>query len=74
MDNHNKEVEKKLAQLRADYKIIFGSDEGKRVLDDISKRCHEFSTTHCKGDSHESAFYEGQRSIMVFIKSILKSK
>ena len=40
MDNHNKEAEKKLAQLRADYKIIFGSDEGKRVLDDISKRCH----------------------------------
>ena len=74
MANHNKEVEKKLAQLRADYKIIFGSDEGKRVLDDISKRCHEFNTTHIKGDSHESAFFEGQRSILVFIKSILKSK
>jgi len=74
MDNHNKEVEKKLAQLRSDYKIIFGSDEGKRVLDDISKRCHEFNTTHVQKDSHESAFFEGQRSIMIFIKSILKSK
>ena len=74
MDNHNKEVEKKIAQLREDYKIIFGSDEGKRVLEDISKRCHEFNSTHVKGDSHESAFFEGQRSIMVFIKSILKSK
>ena len=74
MDNHNKEVEKKLAQLRKDYKIVFGSEEGLRVLDDISKRCHEFNSTHCKGDSHESAFFEGQRSIMVFIKSIIKSK
>ena len=74
MDNHNKEAEKKLKQLQSDYKITFGSDEGKRVIDDISKRCQEFNTTHVKGDSHESAFYEGQRSIMVFIKSILKSK
>ena len=65
---------KKILQLREDYKITFGSDEGKRVLEDIGKRCHEFNTTHCKGDSHESAFFEGQRSIMVFIKSILKSK
>ena len=66
--------ERKLKQLQSDYKITFGSDEGKRVLEDISKRCHEFNTTHCKGDSHESACFEGQRSIMVFIKSILKSK
>ena len=72
--DHNKEQEKKLKQLRQDYKIVFGTDEGKKVLDDISIRCHEFNTTHVKGDSHESAFYEGQRSIMVFIKSILKSK
>ena len=46
--DQNKEAEKKLKQLQSDYKIIFGSDEGKRVLDDISKRCHEFNTTHCK--------------------------
>ena len=72
--DHNKEQEKKLKQLQSDYKITFGSDEGKRVLEDISIRCHEFNTTHIKGDSHESAFFEGQRSIMVFIKSILKSK
>ncbi len=72
--DHNKEQEKKLKQLRQDYKIVFGTDEGKKVLDDISIRCHEFNTTHVKGDSHEFAFFEGQRSIMVFIKSILKSK
>ena len=68
------QVNKKIEQLIKDYQIIFGTDEGKRVLDDISKRCHEFNTTHVKGDSHESAFFEGQRSIMVFIKSILKIK
>jgi hypothetical protein len=65
---------KKLAEIKADYKFIFNTDEGKRVLDDLSKRCHEFNTTHVKGDSHESAYYEGQRSIFVFIKGILNQK
>ena len=64
----------KLQKLIKDYKICFGSEEGKRILEDLSKRCGDHVTTHCKGDSHESAFFEGQRSIMVFIKSILKSK
>jgi len=68
--HNNKEFE----QLKKDYKIIFETAEGKRVLDDLSKRCHEFVTTHQKGDSHESAFLEGQRSIYVFIKAILQSK
>ena len=70
MDQASKEIK----QLQEDYKIIFKSEEGKRVLNDLSKRCHEFNTTHVKGDSHESAFYEGQRSILVFIKSILDTK
>jgi hypothetical protein len=72
--DHNKEVEKKLSQLKADYKFVFGSDEGKRVLDDISIRCHESSTTFSKDNSHETAFLEGQRSIALFIKAMLKSK
>jgi len=72
--DHNKEVQKKIEQLRNDYKIVFGSDEGKRVLEDISIRCHESSTTFSKDNSHETAFLEGQRSISLFIKAILKSK
>tara|TARA_R110001583_G_scaffold37454_2_gene122004 strand:+ start:404 stop:625 length:222 start_codon:yes stop_codon:yes gene_type:complete len=72
--DHNKEVEKKIKQLKEDYKITFGSEEGKRVLEDISIRCHESSTTFSKDNSHETAFLEGQRSISLFIKGILKSK
>jgi len=70
MSNQNKIIE----DLKNAYKITFGSDHGKQVLDDLSKRCHEFNTTHIKGDSHESAFFEGQRSILVWIKSIINSK
>ena len=72
--DHNKQIQKKLDQLRNDYKIVYGSDEGKRVLEDISIRCHESSTTFSKDNSHETAFLEGQRSMLLFIKAILKSK
>ena len=67
-------MDKKLEQLIKDYKIVFGSDEGQRVLDDLRKRCHFHSTTHVKGDSHESAYYEGQRSIVVFMENLIKQK
>ena len=72
--DHNKELEKKFKQLKDDYKFIFNSEEGKRVLEDLSKRCHESSTTFSKDNSHETAFLEGQRSILLFIKAMLKSK
>jgi len=71
MDNQSN---KKIKQLQEDYKICFDTDQGKRVLDDLKKRCHFYNTTHVKGDSHESAFYEGQRSIIVFIENILNQK
>ena len=68
------QLDKKLAELIKDYQFIFNTDEGKRVLDDLKKRSHFFNTTHVKGDSHESAFYEGQRSLVVFIESLLNQK
>ena len=72
--DHNKEAEKKIKQLKEDYKITFNSEQGQRVLNDLEKRCHEFVTTFSKDNSHETAFLEGQRSISLFIKAMLKSK
>ena len=63
---------KKILQLREDYKITFGSDQGKKVLNDLENRCHEFVTTFSK-DSYETAFFEGQRSILIFIKAMIKN-
>ena len=68
------QVNKKIEQLIKDYQIIFGTDEGKRVLEDLKKRSHFYSTSHVKGDSHESAFYEGQRSLVVFMDSLINHK
>nr|ANO58208.1 hypothetical protein [uncultured Alphaproteobacteria bacterium]ANO58427.1 hypothetical protein [uncultured Alphaproteobacteria bacterium] len=61
-------------QLIKDYKFVFGSDEGKRILDDLSKRCHEYVTTHDKQSATESAFLEGQRSVLIFIKNMVNKK
>ena len=68
-----KEIQKQLKELGKDYQFIFASDEGKNVLTDIEKRCHYHSTTNVKGDSHESAYLEGQRSVILFIKSMLRN-
>ena len=69
-----KELEKKIKQLQIDYKSIFNSDEGVRVMADLEKRCHFLTTTNIKGDSHESAYMEGQRSVLLFIKQMLQTK
>ena len=44
------------------------------VLEDLKKRSHFYNTTHVKGDSHESAFYEGQRSLVVFMENLINHK
>ena len=66
--------EKDLKQLNLAYKQVFESDNGKKVLEDLEKRCSYHTTTHIKGDSHESAFLEGTRSVVLFIKNMLNKK
>ena len=68
----DKQLEKFIAGLKKNYQYIFNTDEGKELLSDLEKRCHYHSTTNVKGDSHESAYMEGQRSVILFIKSMLR--
>jgi hypothetical protein len=68
----NKQLEQFIKGLKKNYEYIFNTDEGKEILSDLEKRCHYHSTTNVKGDSHESAYMEGQRSVILFIKSMLR--
>ena len=70
----NKQLEKVINRLKTNYKYIFNTAEGKEVLVDLEKRCHYHSTTNVKGDSHERAYMEGQRSVLLFIKSMLQKE
>ena len=69
-----KQLQKNLQELKEKYKFVFNTDEGKAILNDLEKRCHYHSTTNVKGDSHESAYLEGQRSVLLFIKSMLRKE
>ena len=66
--------EKDLKQLVIDYKQVFTSESGEKVLEDLKKRCSYHTTTHIKGDSHESAYLEGARSVGLFINKKKKKK
>jgi len=70
----NKQLEQLIKKLRNNYQYIFNTDEGKEVLSDLEKRCHYHTTTNVKGDSHESAYMEGQRSVLLFIKQMLQKE
>jgi hypothetical protein len=69
----SKQLEQLIGKLKKNYEFIFNTDEGKEVLSDLEKRCHYHATTNVKGDSHESAYMEGQRSVLLFIKSMLQN-
>jgi len=71
MQNNNNN--QKIKDLIKQYKTIFGSDDGKMVMDDLEKRCFYNVTTFSKGEN-ETAFFEGQRNVLLFIKSMINHK
>ena len=72
MENNNND--KILKDLIKNYKIVFGSDEGKQVISDLEKRCHYNVSTFSKDNANETAFMEGQRSVLLFIKAMILKK
>ena len=73
-NNNNKVAAAKLKDLVNNYKTVFGSDEGKTVMSDLEKRCFYNATTFSKDSSNETAYYEGQRSVLLFIKAMINKK
>ena len=67
-------MKKELKQLTIDYKQTFGSESGEKVLEDLKKRCSFNTTTFVQGDSHDTAFRERQRAVVLFINNMLNKK
>jgi hypothetical protein len=59
----------KLKGLRNNYKSVFESEEGKKVLKDLERVCLYRSTTFDK-DSLVMAFQEGLRAVYLHITTI----
>lgn len=64
---------KKAEQRNSDYEIVFGSDEGKRVLNDIVASSFVLDTTFDEKPS-SLAFNEGMRNGALRILSVLHYK
>lgn len=54
-------------QLRTDFKSTFATPTGQRVLEDLIDRFHVGRTVFVAGSPDETAFREGQRSVINFI-------
>ena len=63
----------KAQQKIIDYGDIFGTVAGKRVLDDLSRECQEHNSTYTRADTHHTAFLEGKRNVILYIRTKLAS-
>jgi len=66
--------EDKQKQLIMDFLNTFTSEGGKRVLEGLSAFCYENKTTFCQESTHDSAFAEGARSVILYIREMLAKK
>lgn len=54
-----------------DYKRIFSSEQGKRVLADLIAQHFVMRPTYVRGDPQGTAFNEGQRDVVLRIMTIM---
>jgi len=58
---------KKLNEIHDSYRAVFDSPDGERVLEHLIKVGYVDTTVHTPGDSHDTAYKEGKRSIVISI-------
>lgn len=54
------------------YQTVFGTEEGKAVLHHLIRAGNVYKISYFRGDSHESAYREGQRAIVLTILHMLQ--
>tara|TARA_R110000823_G_scaffold206249_1_gene336949 strand:- start:7397 stop:7684 length:288 start_codon:yes stop_codon:yes gene_type:complete len=60
-----------LQKRKDDYKTVFSSDAGNRVLADLMVQFHVGRSSHMSGDSHETAFREGERHAVLHVLDMM---
>jgi len=60
-------------EMKATYRQVLSDEDGAFVIDDLEKRFNVNSTSFSK-DPYETAFREGQRDVVLFIKSSMKEQ
>jgi|DEB0MinimDraft_6_1074348.scaffolds.fasta_scaffold27542_2 hypothetical protein len=65
-------MSKEINDLREAYAFLFGETDGDTVLHDLEMRFHVHSPTF-SADPYETAFREGQRSVVLFIQGMMET-
>ena len=68
-----KKLATKKLDITSDYKTVFSSEEGKRVLWDIIRNNYVLDSTFCVTNEHETILREGHRNAVLRIMSILQT-
>lgn len=64
-------MSKSIEDLREAYAFLFGETDGDTVLEDLRARFHCHAPTFSP-DPYETAFREGQRSVVLFIENMME--
>ena len=64
-----RKIRRDLVPMVSDYANTFSTDSGMRVLDDLKKSFG--GSCYTKGDSHDTAYKEGQRDVLTRIKELI---
>ena len=59
--------------LRTLYRVVFNNDDGHQVLNDLAARFHIHGSTF-SADPNETAYREGQRTVVLFLLSMLREQ
>ena len=59
--------------LRTLYKMVLNNTDGERVIQDMEHRFHVHGSTF-SSDANETAYREGQRTVVLFLKSMLQEQ
>ncbi len=66
-----KKQDQGLKRRKEDYETVFASKAGQRVLADLMAQFHMGRSSHMSGDSHETAFREGERHVVLHILDMM---
>lgn len=60
-------------ELQELYKVVFATEDGKRVLEDLAAR-YSVHTTTFSSDANETAYREGQRTVVLFLQAMIADR
>ena len=69
MDRPRLKIQRRLVPIVSAYGAVFNTDQGKIVMDDLEVSFG--GSCYAKGDSHDTAYREGQREVLLRIKQMI---